>query len=56
MLLPRHFSHVKTKDGLPDHSCSESMSSSIEEANKEVSIQLALIDDDGKKSCNAMLI
>ena len=51
---------LQTKDGLPDPSSplGKSMpSSSIDKANKEVSAQLALVDDDGKKrSCIVFMI
>ena len=52
MSLLKYFSRVKTKDGLPDPCgpLNEAVpSSSIEEANKEVSAQLASVDDSGKK-------
>ena len=59
MSLLKFFSRVKTKDGFPDPSgpLSEAVpSSSIEEANKEVSAQLALVDDSGKKRRAAYMI
>ena len=58
MSLLKYFSHVKTKDGLPDPSgpLNEAVpSSSIEEANKEVSAQLALVNDSGRNVVIAML-
>ena len=41
MSLLKYFSRVKTKDGLPGPLSESVPSSSIEEANKEVSAQLA---------------
>ena len=59
MSLLQYFSFEKTKDGLPDPSgpLNEAVSSSsIEEANKEVSAQLAIVDDSGKKRHAAYMI
>lgn len=59
MSLLKYFNRVKTKDGLPDPygPLNEAVpSSSIEEANKEVSAQFALVDDSGKKRCATYMI
>ena len=51
---------MKTKDGLPDPTGPLSevvLSTSIEEANKEVSAELASVNpDSGKKRCSAYMV
>ena len=58
--LLKYFSLVKTKDGLPDptgHLSEVLPSTSIEEANKEVSAELASVDpDSGKKRRSAYMV